>query len=211
MPRTRLDLRKLVADRYGLPSELPEWLDSNWINSRINEGQREVSELTECVAGTCPISGTSNSRLYSLTKEFVRVTKVSWANNSALTKKSVDQLEALQGANWRIDTGAPQYWYEEGARYIGVCPKVRAGSAATLIAYGPRYASEMSNDTATTEITTALHRAVVNYTCREIAAIDPRDSDGSGEARWDARYQNEVGKYKTIRPYAVTFEAPRNR
>ena len=206
---TRLDLRKRIVSRYRLPPDLPQWIDSEWINGAIGDGEREIAEELKQIDGTCSITGTSNSRTYPLTTDFVYVQRASWANASGLDKKNLDQMYDQHGDAWRNATGPPTDWYMEGARYIGFYPILRGGSAGTFIAYGPRYPRTLTADSSTSETPSALHRAIEFYVCREIAGMDPQDN-GSLEGRWGARYQNELGRYKHVRPQLIEIRAPRN-
>lgn len=206
---TRLDLRKRIVSRYRLPPSLPQWIDSEWINGAIGDGEREIAEETKCIEGTNAISGTSNSRLYPLTEDFIYVSRASWANASGLKKRNLDQMYDGHGDDFRNATGAPTDWYMEGARYIGFYPVLRGGSAGTFIARGPCYPRALTLDTTTSSTPSALHRAIEFYVCREIAGMDPQDN-GSLEGRWGARYQNELGRYKHVRPQLIEIRAPRN-
>lgn len=205
-----LHIRQRIIGRYRLPPDLPEWLDSLWIDQEIENAEREIAELTECIEGSAAISGTSTARTYAKTTDFIRVMRASWASNSALDKRNIDQLMSEGGDAWRNATGQPARWYEEGARLIGFYPKVRAGSAGTFIAYGPRYPTPMATNSASSELPTALHRARDAYVCRELADMDPSQKGDREYNKWERRYRNEVARYKHVRPYVLTFRARRN-
>ena len=210
MALNRKQFRQHIIDTYGLPPEYPEWVNSRWINVHIDRGQREVSELTECIQGTCNFSAAANTRTYALTTDFVRVRSITADSNRTLEANTKDRIEAVNGVNWRGATGALAQWYVEDQRNVGFYP-MAATAGSSLYVYGPRYAADLSADTSTSEIATALQDLVVDYVCREMAMLDPTEAGDKRHARFEQRYGRGLEKYRRVRPMVVgmKLEAPR--
>ena len=203
MALTRRQFRERVLDSYGLPEELPSWITSRWINTRINRRQREVSELTEIIQGTYTFTAAASTRTYSVGTDFIRIMNVEADSNRRLDPTTQDIIEAEHGDDWRGETGSLSDWYIEDYRHIGLYPiPATAGSALTL--YGPRYANNLANDTGASEIPTALEYAVVNGVCADIAAIDPAGKQKLGFFRGE--YNADLGKFRQVRPFVVGTE-----
>lgn len=203
----QMRLRRNILDRFGDPNDIPAWMNADWLNVRINDVQREISERTECVWGTASVSGTSTTRTYGRPQSILRIHTVEWGTSGELRHTGYDQIRG-KGVEWRTATGHPDSWYMEDDRTWGAYPKVRPGSAGTFYPYGPKYATNLVNNTSTTEIPTSLHRALEEGVCHEMESVLPARQDKQSGTHL-ARYESELGKYKHLRPAVLTVEAPR--
>ena len=216
MAMNRKQYRQLIVDTYGLPDEYPSWVNDRWLNVQIDRAHREVSELTECIQGSCGASAVASGRTFTLTTDFIRVRSVEADTNSAslrarvLEPSTTDKLEAVNGNNWRSETGAPVNWYVEDQRHLGLFP-CSATAGSSIYVYGPRYAAALSADTTTSEIATSLEGPVVAFVCRELATLDESPAGEKRLIRFGQEYERGISKYRRVRPMVVGAQltAPR--
>jgi len=216
MAMNRKQYRQLIVDTYGLPDEYPAWVNDRWLNVQIDRAHREVSELTECIQGSCGVSAAASGRTFALTTDFIRVRSVEADTNSASLRARViepstrDKIEAVNGKSWRSETGAPSRWYIEDQRNLGLFP-MPATAGSSIYVYGPRYAAALSAETTTSELATALESPVVAFVCRELATLDESPAGEKRHIRFDQEYERGITKYRRVRPMIVGAQlvAPR--
>ena len=203
---TEYEMRVRALQRYGLPTELPGWLDAGWLTNRIDEGIRTIAEEAECLNGSCRMGTSLAVRTITPTTNFVRIGKVVWlrgGETKELERVNQTYVAALEGDDWQNATGQPTRWMNEAGNQITLSPIPTGGG--TVIAHGPRYPGDLggfysADSTSGLQVPTALHDALALYLCREIASVDSSASAEAKQQRFGAGYQAAIAKYKHVRP-----------
>lgn len=212
MARTRKQLRADIMDNYRLFGEFPPGLTEDWLNTHLDEAARQVSKDTECILGSAQVGVTAGIRVYSMTTDFISIERVEWGtSHSNLERVSPSELQHRYGDRWRVSTGAVQSYYLEGQRYLGIYNIPVTGSGATAHVFGPKFARAFTADASTSELPTALDRAVVEYACAELAGLDEQ-APPEREGRFQGRYNKQIMGYLNDRPIGqeVWFVGPKN-